>query len=111
MKKYWPRWNHERYPKTQKKNKGMPEAFQHLSDMIITNAKKELKSLELAITAKKKGIAIIQSNLKKKIDILPSVRHNECTLSGGFQEAVCVQPSESAVSGINRTFTGNSKGF
>lgn len=53
--------------KTQKKNKGMPEAFQHLSDMIITNAKKELKSLELAIAAKKKGIAIIQSNLKKKM--------------------------------------------
>lgn len=52
---------------TKKKNEGMPEAFQHLSDLIITNALEEQKPLTQAIAAKKKGIALIQANLKKKM--------------------------------------------
>lgn len=52
---------------TKKKNEGMPEAFQHLSDLIITNAQEEQKPLTQAIAAKKKGIALIQANLKKKM--------------------------------------------
>lgn len=52
---------------TIKKNEGMPEAFQHLSDLIINNAREEQKPLEQAIAAKKKGIAVILTNLKKKM--------------------------------------------
>jgi len=52
---------------TIKKNEGMPEAFQHLSDLIINNAREEQKPLEQAIAAKKKAIAVIQTNLKKKM--------------------------------------------
>lgn len=52
---------------TIKKNEGIPEAFQHLSDLIINNAREEQKPLEQAIAAKKKGIAVIQTNLKKKM--------------------------------------------
>lgn len=52
---------------TIKKNEEMPEAFQHLSDLIINNAREEQKSLEQAIAAKKKGIAVIRTNLKKKM--------------------------------------------
>lgn len=50
-----------------KKNEGIPEAFQHLSDLIINNAREEQKPLEQAIAAKKKGISVIQTNLKKKM--------------------------------------------
>lgn len=49
------------------KNEGIPEAFQHLSDLIINNAREEQKPLEQAIAAKKKGISVIQTNLKKKM--------------------------------------------
>ena len=52
---------------TIKKNEGMPEAFQHLSDLIINNAREEQKPLEQAIVTKKKAIAVIQANLKKKM--------------------------------------------
>ena len=52
---------------TKKKNEGMPEAFQHLSDLIITNALEEQKPLIQAIATKKKSIAAIQTNLKKKM--------------------------------------------
>lgn len=52
---------------TIKKNEGIPEAFQHLSDLIINNAREEQKPLEQAIAAKKKGISVIQTNLKKKM--------------------------------------------
>lgn len=52
---------------TIKKNEGIPEAFQHLSDLIINNAREEQKPLEQAIEAKKKGISVIQTNLKKKM--------------------------------------------
>ena len=52
---------------TIKKNEGMPEAFQHLSDLIINNAKEEQRPLEQAIVTKKKAIAVIQANLKKKM--------------------------------------------
>ena len=53
--------------KTQNKNEGMPEAFQHLSNLIINNCKEEQKPLQQSIAAKKKGITIIQANLKKKM--------------------------------------------
>lgn len=52
---------------TVKKNEGMPEAFQHFSQLIISNAKEEQKPLEQAIAAKKKSLAVIQANLKKKM--------------------------------------------
>lgn len=52
---------------TIKKNEGMPEAFQHLSDLIINNAREEQLPLEQAIVTKKKAIAVIQANLKKKM--------------------------------------------
>lgn len=52
---------------TIKKNEEMPETFQHLSDLIINNAREEQKPLEQAIVAKKKGIAVIRTNLKKKM--------------------------------------------
>lgn len=52
---------------TIKKNEEMPETFQHLSDLIINNAREEQKPLEQAIAAKKKGIAVIRTNLKKKM--------------------------------------------
>ena len=45
----------------------MPEAFQHLSDLIINNAREEQLPLEQAIVTKKKAIAVIQANLKKKM--------------------------------------------
>ncbi|MCR4741437.1 MAG: DEAD/DEAH box helicase family protein [Treponema sp.] len=49
------------------KNKDMPEAFQHFSDMIINNAKEEKKTLEQEISGKKKKIALVEANLKKKM--------------------------------------------
>ena len=52
---------------TIKKNEEMPEAFQHLSDLIINNAREEQRPLEQAIVTKKKAIAVIQANLKKKM--------------------------------------------
>ena len=52
---------------TIKKNEGMPEAFQHLSDLIINNAREEQLPLEQAIVTKKKAIAVIHANLKKKM--------------------------------------------
>ena len=51
-----------------KKNEGMPEAFQHLSDLVISANQEEVKPLEQALSAKKRAIALIQSNIKKKLD-------------------------------------------
>lgn len=53
---------------TIKKNEEMPEVFQHLSDLIINNAREEQKTIEQTIVAKKKGIAVIRTNLKKKME-------------------------------------------
>lgn len=49
-----------------KKNEGIPEAFQHLSDLIINNAREEQKPLEQAIAAKKKRNFGYPDKLKKE---------------------------------------------
>ncbi len=50
-----------------KKNEGMPEAFQHLSDLVISANQEEVKPLEQALASKKRSIALIQANIKKKL--------------------------------------------
>ena len=50
-----------------KKNEGMPEAFLHLSDIVISANQEEVKPLEQALASKKRSIALIQSNIKKKL--------------------------------------------
>ena len=54
---------------TIKKNEGMPEAFKHLSDLIINNAREEQKPLEQAIAAKKKGIALVILRQRKYLAV------------------------------------------
>lgn len=58
----------EEVEQIKKKNEGMPEAFQHLSDIVISANQEEVKPLEQALAAKKKSIALIQTNLQKKLD-------------------------------------------
>lgn len=72
---------------TIKKNEGIPEAFQHLSDLIINNAREEQKPLEQAIAAKKKGISVIQTNLKKKMGTQYSDKA-DCLLKLSQRESV-----------------------
>ena len=50
-----------------KKNEGMPEAFQHLSDLVISANQEEVKPLEQALASKKRSIALLQANIKKKL--------------------------------------------
>ena len=45
----------------------MPEAFQHLSDLVISANQEEVKPLEQALASKKRSIALLQANIKKKL--------------------------------------------
>lgn len=50
-----------------KKKEGMPEAFQHLSDLVISANQEAVKPLEQALASKKRSIALLQANIKKKL--------------------------------------------
>ena len=51
----------------EQKNDGMPEAFRHLTDIVLDDLRSQLPPLEHAIAAKKKAITTVQSRLQKKI--------------------------------------------
>lgn len=50
-----------------KKKEGMPEAFQHLSDLVISANQEAVKPLEQALASKKRSIALLQAKIKKKL--------------------------------------------